>query len=106
MRILPLLLVLGCEDLSADTTVVKTTPDPADVVLDTPRDEVQPVPALPSSLTCVSAASPGAYGVEVTRLWIATDGTKGTVTSQRGPQFWSHGGQWSGTTAEAEHRDV
>ncbi len=59
--------------------------------------------ALPSSLTCVS--DPLGDTTDVLRVQIAATADGGSVTLQRGPQFWSHGGVWTEPRA-TDVRDV
>jgi hypothetical protein len=55
--------------------------------------------ALPDSLRCVSEPLPNSTEILRVDLWRDVDGTF-TASVTRGPQFWSHGGEWFGANGE------
>lgn len=57
------------------------------------------VSGLPDSLRCVSAPLDGTTDVLRVDLWRDADGAF-TSSFARGPQFWSHSGQWFGANGE------
>lgn len=95
-----LAVVAGCGEgtIALDDASAPVGPAPTTVDVRDPGDV-----GLPPSLQCVSVASQGAAGPEVTRLWVATADRVGTVYAQLGPQFWSHGGQFAAAAPYVEH---
>jgi hypothetical protein len=75
--------------LLTDATPVQGAPPALDV--DT---------GLPDSLRCVSEPLPNSSEVLRVDLWRDVSGTF-TASVTRGPQFWSHDGQWFGANGEA-----
>lgn len=100
-----LTLASGCDTV----TRTREHPDEGSLLdIDTSDDGTLTVAstALPTSLTCVSAPTGEGGMPEVLRIAIATEGATGTVTMQRGPQFWSHSGMGSGAIGEPDVRTV
>lgn len=95
-----LVVAVGCDTPTAPAipeAPASATPEPLDAIDTTGV-------ALPSSLTCVSA--PLGDGTDVLRVQVAVAADGGTVTLQRGPQFWSHNGVWTSEVGEVDTRAV